>query len=235
MRLALIYEHEDGRLDRFTFRDLRRLSNRLANALAALGLRRGDRVGILLPQAPETAIAHLAVYKAGLVAVPLFTLFGEDALEYRLADSRRPRGDHRRANLPKVRRSATACPSCERSSSSTAAAHGTHDFRRRCSSSAGRLHAGRHRRRRSGADHLHLRHDREAKGALHAHRVLLGHLPGVELPHEFFPQPGDLFWTPADWAWIGGLLDVLLPALASRRAGARAPLPQVRSRARPSR
>ena len=50
------------------------------------------------------------------------------------------------------------------------------------------------------------------KGALHAHRVLLGHLPGVELPHEFFPQPGDLFWTPADWAWIGGLIDVLLPA-----------------------
>src|SRR5262249_46674123 len=51
------------------------------------------------------------------------------------------------------------------------------------------------------------------KGALHAHRVLIGHLPGVELPHDFFPQPGDLFWTPADWAWAGGLLDVLLPSL----------------------
>jgi len=51
------------------------------------------------------------------------------------------------------------------------------------------------------------------KGALHAHRVLLGHLPGVQLPHDFFPQPGDLYWTPADWAWIGGLLDVLLPSL----------------------
>jgi acetyl-CoA synthetase len=50
------------------------------------------------------------------------------------------------------------------------------------------------------------------KGALHGHRALLGHLPGVELPQELFPQPGDLFWTPADWAWIGGLLDVLLPA-----------------------
>ena len=51
------------------------------------------------------------------------------------------------------------------------------------------------------------------KGALHGHRVLLGHLPGVELPHDFFPQEGDLFWTPADWAWIGGLFDVLMPAL----------------------
>ena len=51
------------------------------------------------------------------------------------------------------------------------------------------------------------------KGALHAHRVLLGHLPGIEFPHEFLPQPGDRFWTPADWAWAGGLLNVLLPGL----------------------
>ena len=50
------------------------------------------------------------------------------------------------------------------------------------------------------------------KGVLHAHRVLLGHLPGVEMSHGSFPQEGDLIWTPADWAWIGGLLDVLLPA-----------------------
>ena len=42
--------------------------------------------------------------------------------------------------------------------------------------------------------------------------MLLGHLPGIELPHDFFPQPGDLFWTPADWAWVGGLFDVLMAA-----------------------
>src|SRR6267378_2685778 len=53
----------------------------------------------------------------------------------------------------------------------------------------------------------------QAKGALHGHRVLLGHLPGIEMPHDFFPQPGDRFWTPADWAWAGGLLDCLLPSL----------------------
>ncbi len=54
------------------------------------------------------------------------------------------------------------------------------------------------------------------QGCLHAHRVLLGHLPGVEIPHNFFPQARDLFWTPADWAWIGGLLDVLLPSFYFR-------------------
>src|SRR5690606_7561935 len=51
------------------------------------------------------------------------------------------------------------------------------------------------------------------KGALHGHRVLLGHLPGVQMPHEFLPQQGDRLWTPADWAWAGGLLNVLLPGL----------------------
>jgi acetyl-CoA synthetase len=53
----------------------------------------------------------------------------------------------------------------------------------------------------------------QPKGALHGHRVLLGHLPGAELPHFEFPQAGDRYWTPADWAWAGGLLDVLLPSL----------------------
>ena len=71
------------------------------------------------------------------------------------------------------------------------------------------------------------------KGALHAHRVLLGHIPGIQLPHDFFPQAGDRFWTPADWAWAGGLLDCLLPSLHVRRPGGGAPAREVRSRRRP--
>ncbi|NIR38442.1 MAG: AMP-binding protein, partial [Actinobacteria bacterium] len=50
------------------------------------------------------------------------------------------------------------------------------------------------------------------KGALHAHRSVFGRLPAFELYYELFPQPGDRIWTPADWAWIGGLMDVLIPA-----------------------
>jgi acetyl-CoA synthetase len=71
-RLALVYEAPDGTVERFSFDDLKRLSNRCANALSGLGIRPGDRVGVLLPQRPETAIAHLAIYKLGAVAVPLF-------------------------------------------------------------------------------------------------------------------------------------------------------------------
>src|SRR5688500_2576144 len=73
-RLALIHDTGDGTVHRFTFLQLRRLADRLANALRGLGVARGDRVGILLPQSPETAAAHIAVYKLGAVAVPLFTL-----------------------------------------------------------------------------------------------------------------------------------------------------------------
>src|SRR6266700_4190097 len=86
-RLALIYEAPDGTVERYSFDDLKRLSNRCANALGGLGIRPGDRVGVLLTQRPETAIAHLAIYKLGAVAVPLFVQFGPDALEHRLADS----------------------------------------------------------------------------------------------------------------------------------------------------
>ena len=81
-RLALIYHDAE-----YTFDDLRSISNRLANALRAQGIERGDRVGLLLPQCPETGLAHIALYKIGALALPLFTLFGPDALEYRLNDS----------------------------------------------------------------------------------------------------------------------------------------------------
>ena len=86
-RLALIVEDAEGVLTRYTFDELKRLSDRFANALLASGAQRGDRIGIFLTQSIETAIAHLAAYKAGMVAVPLFALFGVDAIEHRLADS----------------------------------------------------------------------------------------------------------------------------------------------------
>ncbi|MBW2441884.1 MAG: AMP-binding protein, partial [Deltaproteobacteria bacterium] len=86
-RLALIYVEESGRAVNYTFRDLKNLSNQLANGLRAANIGLGDRLGILLPQCPETALSHIAAYKVGAVAIPLFTLFGTDALEYRLSNS----------------------------------------------------------------------------------------------------------------------------------------------------
>ncbi len=101
-RLALIYEDENGRVVRYTFRDLKILSNKLANGLQALNIGVGDRLGILLPQCPETALSHIAAYKIGAVAIPLFTLFGSDALEYRLSNSEAKGIVTDAANLPKI-------------------------------------------------------------------------------------------------------------------------------------
>ena len=83
-RLAILNVRADGRTEEITFGWLRETSNRLANTLAAHGVARGDRVAMLLPQTPEAAAGHIAIYKLGAIAVPLAILFGVDALTYRL-------------------------------------------------------------------------------------------------------------------------------------------------------
>jgi len=205
-KLALIYEAPDGVVERFSFDDLDKLSNRCANALAGLGIARGDRVGVLLPQRPETAIAHLAIYKLGAVAVPLFVQFGPDALEHRLADSGAKALITDRENLANV-------PATLPELKTMLLVDGKPGFWDALDRASDAFTPAD-----TGIDDPALiiytsGTTGKPKGALHAHRVLLGHLPGVQLPHDFMPQPGDLYWTPADWAWIGGLLDVLLPSL----------------------
>jgi acetyl-CoA synthetase len=209
---ALIFEDIEGVVTRYSFGDIRALSNRLANVFAARGIVRGDRVGILLQQSPEAAVAHIAAYKAGLIAIPLFVLFGEDALQYRLGNAGTAALITDGENLPKILAIRDQLPELRVILVVGGGPAGTFDF-----------HAELNRARDSFTP-IDTAADDPAliiftsgttgppKGALHAHRVLLGHLPGVEMPHDFFPQPGDVMWTPADWAWIGGLLDVLLPA-----------------------
>jgi acetyl-CoA synthetase len=209
-RLALIYEAPDGTVERFTFDDLKRLSNRCANALAGFGVRAGDRVAVLLPQRPETAIAHLAIYKLGAVAVPLFVQFGPDAIEHRLADSGAKALITDGENLGKVPPGLSDLATLLIVEGDS----GGHPLFWQTLEQARDEFAPADTLANDPALIIYTSGTTgKPKGALHAHRVLLGHLPGVQLPHDFFPQPGDLYWTPADWAWIGGLLDVLLPSL----------------------
>jgi len=212
-RLALVYEDEDGREQRYTFRDLKQLSNRLANGLEAHGVVAGDRVGILLPQRPETAVSHIAIYKIGAVAVPLFTLFGTDALSYRLKNSAARAVITDAANLEKVLEIRSDLPDLSLIVATDGdRPEGVVGFRELTAQGSPEYAPAD-----TGADDPALiiytsGTTGPPKGALHAHRTLLGHLPGVEFPHNFFPREGDFFWTPADWAWIGGLIDVLFPS-----------------------
>lgn len=211
-RLALIHKTRKGEVATFTFADLKRLSNQVANLLITHGLQAGDRVGVLLPQAPETGYVHVALYKVGAIAVPLFTLFGVDALAYRLGDCSAKAVITDATGVEKLDQIREELPDLKLVFNIDGSHAGCLDF-----------HAERAKQGETFQPLDTHANDPaliiytsgttgQPKGALHAHRMLLGHLPGVEMSHNFFPQAGDRLWTPADWAWIGGLYDVLMPA-----------------------
>jgi acetyl-CoA synthetase len=220
--LALI---EDGGRE-VTFRTLRSCSARLANGLAGLGIAAGDRVGIVLPQRLETALVHLAVARLGAVSLPLSGLFGPDALRYRLGDAAARAVVTDSAGLDKVADVAgeLGCVVIVADEGPARPHVGLWDV----VAAAAELGEPAATGPDTPALLIYTSGTTGApKGALHGHRVLLGHLPGFELAYDGCPRAGDRVWTPADWAWIGGLLDAAMPAwyhglpvIATARSGA---------------
>jgi acetyl-CoA synthetase len=198
---AVISVDASGSTTQTSFGEMSDLTDRLAGSLSRLGIERGDRVGVVAPQSLEVGIAHLAIWKLGAVSLPLASLFGPDALRYRLSDSGAKLAIVSPGNRNKV---AEAVPDIEI------------------------LETGPQLLEAMSGPPLDAVIDTAAedpvfliytsgttgppKGALHAHRTIFGHLPAFELYYDFAPQPGDVIWTPADWAWIGALMDVVIPA-----------------------
>lgn len=212
-RVALYDYRADGSVASLTFGDLTERSNALARGLARKGIVRGDRVALLLPQSFETLIAHVAIYKLGAIAVPLALLFGAEALEYRLFTAGVKAVVTNGGGLGKLAAIRGRLPMLETIVCVDGDAGGAVDFHRLVADNAGPFEAVD-----TGPDDPAMMIFTSGttgppKGALHGQRVLLGHVPGVQFHHEFMPLEGDLIWTPADWAWAGGLLNVLLPAL----------------------
>src|SRR5499427_2190456 len=212
-RLAILHARPDGRDVPITYGWLRDTSNRLANALRAHGIGRGDRVSILLPQLPDVAAIHIAIYKLGAVALPLAVLFGADALSYRLQNSGAKALITNAWGVERIAEIRNDLPTLKLVLSLDGRADGALGFAEeiaRASSDFAPVDT-------SPDDPAMMVYTSgttgQPKGALHGHRVLIGHFPGVETHHDFLPQPGDRIWTPADWAWAGGLLNVLLPGL----------------------
>jgi acetyl-CoA synthetase len=214
-RFALYWEDESGATAAYSFWDIQIAANRLSNALAALGVKRGDRIALILPQRPETAIAYMAIFQMGAIALPLSHLFGPDALDYRM--------NHAEASvafvepttianlwaiqdkLPYLKHVIGVGGVRERDVHSWEAllAKASSEFRS-IDTSADDPAIIIYTSGTTGAP----------KGALEAQRLLIGNLSGFVHSHDFFPQPGDIFWSPADWAWAGGLFDALLPTWA---------------------
>jgi acetyl-CoA synthetase len=225
-RPALIHVTLRGEPERYTFGDLARLSSRVANALAGLGLEPGDRVAVALAQGPEAALAHLGAFKAGMISVPLSHLFGVDALRHRLSDSGArvvvtdTRGLEKLEELPDI-------PGPEwvvLADAEPGPRARTKGFWQLLDTASDRLAPPQS----EPSDPCLLIYTSGTsgppKGVLHGHQVLIGQAPGFRLCHEFIPRPGDRMWTPADWAWIGGLCNTVLlawlhgvPVLAAAR------------------
>jgi acetyl-CoA synthetase len=212
-RIAIIHVHPDGRTETFTFRWLSETSNRLANVLRAKGVERGDRVIVYMPQAPEVAVCHAAITKLGGVGLPVAIVFGPEALSYRLQNSGAKAVITNAQGAARIAEIRGEAPELKLVLSVDGTHDGAEDFHALVSKASPSFTPVETSPDDPGLMLYTSGTTGQPKGALHAHRVVLGHLPGVEMPHDLFPQPGDLFWTPADWAWAGGLLDVLLPSL----------------------
>ena len=210
-RVALIYEDAARNVTRYTFRDIQRHANRFANTLVSWGLQRGDRVMLYLAQNPECAIGHVACWKAGMVSGPCSVLFGGDAISYRINNSKVRVVVTDSANYQKVLDVKSECPSLERilvvdgepagSQNFWSAIEGAAETFTNVDTAAEDIAWISYTSGTTGMP----------KGSVQPHRMMLGHMPPLEFIYDFFPQPKDVIWSPADWAWMAGLLDVLMP------------------------
>ncbi|WP_412064147.1 AMP-binding protein [Rhizobium sp. SYY.PMSO] len=212
-RVCVQHFNPDGNHFFMTYGELRDRSASFANALVALGVGAGDRVALLLPQSFETVVAHVAIYKMGAIALPLALLFGAEALEYRLKASGASVLVTNRFGLRRLRPIRDRLPELAQVISIDGAEEGVAGF-----ADLVAAHPPLFDVADTGPDDPALMIFTSGttgppKGVLHGHRVLPGHIPGMQFAHEGFPQAGDRLWTPSDWAWAGGLLNALLPSL----------------------
>lgn len=212
-KLAIRHLAEDGTVQDWSYGRLKQASDALALALTARGVGPGDRVAVLLPQCPEVLVSHFAVQKMGAVILPLFSAFGPDALAYRLADSGAVAVVTDTENLPKIMEIGPDLPDLATVLSTEPAAAPVLSFQDVITNAHGTFRPVTTRAEDPATLIYTSGTTGPPKGVLHAHRFLIGHLPSIETTHAGFPQPGDCGWTPADWAWIGGLMDMAIPCL----------------------
>jgi len=208
---ALTLVHADRTSKDYTFGDLREQANRLANALLSLGIGRGDVVAIVNPASFETGLAFVALFRMGAIALPLSSLFGRDALSYRLRNGEAKAVITSSANAPKVREAVQGAevPLLVIGEGAQPGEHVLADLLASAAADFAPV-------RTAAEDPAFLIFTSgttgNPKGALHAHRIVFGEIPCFEAIYDFYPEPNDVLWSPADWAWIAGIMDILVPA-----------------------
>lgn len=220
---ALIADHGEGEPREHTFGELDLLASRLGNALAGLGAKRGDRIALMVPQGAEVAATHFACYKAGFVTMPMSVQFGPDAVAYRVTHAEARVMVIYEEGLERLGDLVYDLPSL----AAVIVVDGNRDAGVRTRGSGPRFLSFEDAIRDASPSLRAL--DTYAtdpalllytsgttgnpKGVLHMHQWVIGNLPGFRFSHNFYPRGDDRFWTPADWAWGGGIIDALLPTL----------------------
>ena len=208
---------------RHSYAELQDQANRLSNVLKKMGVRRGDRVAIVMPQRFETAVAYMAVLQMGAVGMPLSQLFGPEALEFRLVDSEAKVALCDESTLAAVQAVRRQCPDLK-SVVACGAGEKAHDVLHWRAALAGAVTTFKLVDTLADEPAVLIYTSGTTgnpKGALIPHRALIGNLTGFVCSQNWFGfDPFDasapsnaVFWSPADWAWTGGLMDALLPSL----------------------
>ena len=217
-----IYAHQTcGEAVFHTYFELKQAADALSHGLAALGVARGDRVAIVMPQRFETAVAYMAVLQMGAVAMPLSMLFGPEALAFRLQDSAAVLAICDESSIHSVNAVRAECPALRMLvAAGSAAGQGDVDYTATLQAQQGEYTAARTRADDAAILIYTSGTTGPPTGALLAHRALIGNLPGFVCSQNWFGFDGvgnvasdAVFWSPADWAWTGGLMDALLPTL----------------------
>lgn len=212
-KVAVYFEDTQGHSETLSYLQLQEQANRLSNLLLANGVKPGDVVAIILPQRPETAIALIACLQMAAIAMPMSFLFGPESIEYRLQHSEAVALIMDKTGLDGYLQIRENCPALHTIITLDCITPGALDWTQALSRSASDFPMANT-----------LAHDPailiytsgttgSPKGALIPHCALIGNLTGFVASQNWFPQDGDVFWSPADWAWTGGLMDALLPTL----------------------
>ncbi|MDB5743849.1 MAG: AMP-binding protein [Polaromonas sp.] len=217
-----IRAHQTGAKPIFhTYVELQKAADALSHALAGLGVGRGDRVAIVMPQRFETAVAYMAVLQMGAVAMPLSMLFGPEALAFRLQDSEAAVAICDESAIESVNAIRAECPALRTVvAAGSAAGQGDVDYASAVAAQRRKFTAVNTKAEEAAILIYTSGTTGPPKGALLPHRALIGNLPGFVCSQNWFgfdginnEQSSAVFWSPADWAWTGGLMDALLPTL----------------------
>ena len=220
-RIAIQSMDTGGSATFYTYAELQAQANRLSQVLSRLGVARGDRVAIVMPQRFETAVAYMAVLQMGAVAMPLSMLFGPDALEYRLQDSEAVLAICDESSIDNLLAVRGNCPQLRQVLGvGAAAAQADLDYAAALAGAPSHFAAVDTLADEAAILIYTSGTTGNPKGALIPHRALIGNLSGFVCSQNWFGFDGRanadspaVFWSPADWAWTGGLMDALLPTL----------------------